>query len=236
MVIGVQGLLPLIHLVDGIHPVQLDGHQPVHAVIGEQAAGTHGIDGFHNVAVAVQLILGGIAIAVSHGYNTAIFVVGEGLGVAFGIRFTSDTVQSVIGIGVGVAVPVCQGDTVTIFVISIGFRISEAIGIFHQISNRVIFIGAADAVFVSFRCYTVHRIVFKPAIVAIGVLDGKHPALGIVGVLRHRAVLVDSLYHPAQGIIGIGDLAALFVGQYRLAVQGVIFRGLEIPHRICDLD
>ena len=77
VVVGVEGLLILVHLVGLVYPVDTNLGQAVHGIVGERAAGSGCVYTLNDVSVAVQYVLRGVAVAVLDCGDPAVLVVGE---------------------------------------------------------------------------------------------------------------------------------------------------------------
>ena len=75
-------------------------------------------------SIAIQGVLGGIAVPVGHRCDLAVLIIAKGLGIAFRVGLGYRAVQGIIFVSIGVAVPVGQGNHIVVFVVSVGLRIA----------------------------------------------------------------------------------------------------------------
>ena len=92
VVIGVQGLLDLVHLMNLVDAPQRHLGKPVHLVILEEAAVALAVDGFDDIPVAVQFVTGANAVAVGDANDAAILIIVESLGPVKGVGLADDAV------------------------------------------------------------------------------------------------------------------------------------------------
>ena len=83
VVVSIKGILPLIYLMDGIDPVHGDLGEPVHRIIFIVALGSGCIRYGDDISIAIQGILGGVAVPVSYRCDLTVFVIAKGLGFSF---------------------------------------------------------------------------------------------------------------------------------------------------------
>ena len=99
MVIGVQGILPLVHVMGFIDPVHGDLRQAVHGVILVPALGPCRVGDGDDVAVPVQGIAGRVPVPVGDGYDLPVLVITEVFRVPLRVGLRYRAVQGVILIG-----------------------------------------------------------------------------------------------------------------------------------------
>ena len=92
VVIGVQGLLDLVHLMNLVDAPQRHLGKPVHGIVLEEAAVALAVDGFDDIPVAVQFVTGANAVAVGDANDAAILIIVESLGPVKGVGLADDAV------------------------------------------------------------------------------------------------------------------------------------------------
>ena len=124
VIIGIEGILPLIYLMDGIYPVHGDLGKPVHGIICIVAFGSGCIRYGNNISITIQGVLRGIAVPVSYRCDLAVFIVTKRLGIAFRVSLGYRAVQGIILISISVAVPVGQGDHIVVLIVGVSLGIA----------------------------------------------------------------------------------------------------------------
>ena len=236
IVIGIEGILPLIYLMDGIYPVHGDPGKSVHRIISIMTLGSGCIRYGNDISIAIHGVPGGIAVPVGYRCDLAVLIIAEGLGIAFRVGLGYRAVQGIILVSIGIAVPVGQGDHIVVLVVGVSLGIAQTIGIFDQVALLIILIGAADTVFVRICSNAVHRIIFQQAAVIVSVLDLHTSAFGIIGVAGDSSVLIDHAGHMSQGIVFSGHYPTLFICRGSDAVQGIINGCFAVAAAVSNLD